>query len=480
MSEGLAAYRPATADTRRGRLNILVAQASPYLGPLPGTAGPAEAGSPGAQAGPGAEAGEAEETGAAAPGAWRVAADQPVAAVGGTTGTTHVGGPGELEAARLHRRAAPEAAAEAAAGAAEEGAAGGAPQRPLSPTDARKGQGLAAADVAAGHHAAVDAAAGTAGEAGVSGGAAGRAAAAPEEVQPLLQEEREAEAEARAGPQKPEAAPGEELPGLQQQREAGRAEAGPAVAGTAASAEPGSPASAPSPRPSGLAALQAESALLLEQEAALAPLGEGQEQQQAELEGSAAGPSLAMRKAEEGRPAEQAPSAGAAARVRAQREPGAEPAAEARPSEERAIGMGPALDRLPAAQELAAPLTVGRRRAPSQPLLPAGAFSQAQNVSVFRWGVGWGVGWGGCGASGEGLSSCFVPMECGACPTSRPAPVASSAASSPVVSSRRLGQGRAAGRGRASHTSARLLATSASSCWPLLCLLLNQQTLAAR
>ncbi|KAL4435460.1 hypothetical protein ABPG77_006222 [Micractinium sp. CCAP 211/92] len=367
-SEGLAAFRPASPDTRRGRLLGLVAQASPYLGPLPGGAEPAAAGSPLAQAGQGAEAGEAEGTGAAAPGPWQEAAEQPEAAAGGRTGTTHVGGPAELDPARLHRRR--EGAS------AQEEAEGEAAQPRPSPTDIRKGQGLAAADVAAGRHAATDAAAVAAEEARTAG-TAGQVKAAPEEAQPLLEGEgKEAEAQAGAGQAQGE---GVQAPRPPQPEAAGSGEARPEAAGAAARAAPTSPASAPSPSSSGVAALQDESAKLLEQEAALAP-AQGQQQMQEGAEGpegpaqpGRAGPSPAA-----------APAARPAARVTAQRE-GREPAAGLQPAGEQqeVYSMGPSLERPPSAQELAAPLTVGTERAPSQPLLPAGAFSQAQDISVF-------------------------------------------------------------------------------------------------
>lgn len=90
---------------------------------------------------------------------WQAAAERPVAAVGGTTGRTHVGGAAELAAARLHR-APPAAAAEEPAQPAEKAAA----EAAAAEEDLRHGPELAAADVAAGHKAAADVAAATAGE----------------------------------------------------------------------------------------------------------------------------------------------------------------------------------------------------------------------------------------------------------------------------------------------------------------------------
>lgn len=179
--EGVALFRPATAETRRGRLATAVAVASPYTqaeGP-PGRPGASAAAVPQA---PAPQATALPE----APDVWRAAAERPVAAVGGTTGRTHVGGAAQLAAARLH--AAPGAAAAVSARlqtpAPEPQLAVKEPgqERPLSPTDVRKGQSLAAADVAAGHKAAADAATATAG-AGEAGGPAGWGEAA-EKLQP--------------------------------------------------------------------------------------------------------------------------------------------------------------------------------------------------------------------------------------------------------------------------------------------------------
>lgn len=306
-----------------------------------------------------------------------------------------MGGPQELEAARLHRRWPPDAAGPSAEGAAEGEAAGWAAQQPPSPTDVLKGRGLAAADVAAGPHAAADAAA-------VVAGTVDRAPAAPAEKQPPRREEMQ------SGFQEGEEEPLGQLP----QGQASNASTGltlaPRPTDAAARAVPASPASLPSPAPSVLAALQAESARLLEEEAELASPGQpspplapfqqhGQPEGRAEpgLGGKIPAAATAHAAEEGGRsaPSQAPPSAGPppgpAARVVAQRE-APEPACGLLPPGP-AHNEGPSLGRPQEAQELAAPLTRGTRRAPSEPLLPAGAFSRAQDISVFRWGApAWG------------------------------------------------------------------------------------------
>lgn len=204
--ESLAPFRPASAESPRGRLATALAVTSPYMPAqrqagifqeaaeaAGGAAGRKEepaAGAAGRQP-PAATAGLAAAGGEPSLDRWALAAEQPVAAVGGVSGDTHIGGAAALAAA--HMQAAPGAVAEAgeageareaapparsaaveqptaaAAAAAEEEEEEGEqewqllPQpereRPLSREDVRAGQGLAAADMAAGHHAAVDAAA---------------------------------------------------------------------------------------------------------------------------------------------------------------------------------------------------------------------------------------------------------------------------------------------------------------------------------
>lgn len=250
--ESLAPFRPASVESPHGRLATTLAVTSPYS-PAQRQAGTFEEAAQQAAATAGAEVAEkpaAEEPAAAAAARgmaaagdepsldrWALAAERPVATVGGVSGETHIGGAAALAAA--HLQAAPGAVAgqeAAAAGPAAERPLGAAqpetgaavelpsamaaaeqeggeqewqllPQqpdqqpeqaqqpehaqlaeqaqqaqheRPLSREDVQQGQGLAAADVAAGRHAAVDTAAVAAGD----GGGAERAAGAAQ--QPLL------------------------------------------------------------------------------------------------------------------------------------------------------------------------------------------------------------------------------------------------------------------------------------------------------
>ena len=254
--ESLAPFRPASVESPHGRLATTLAVSSPYA-PAQRQAGTFEEAAQQAAATAGAEEAEkpaAEEpaAAAAAPGMaaagdepsldrWALAAERPVATVGGVSGETHIGGAAALAAA--HLQAAPGAVAgqeAAAAGPAAERRLGAAqpetgaavelpsataaaeqeggeqewqllPQqpdqppeqaqqpehaqlaeqaqqtqheRPLSREDVQQGQGLAAADVAAGRHAAVDAAVDAAAVAAGGGGGAERAAGAAQ--QPLL------------------------------------------------------------------------------------------------------------------------------------------------------------------------------------------------------------------------------------------------------------------------------------------------------
>jgi hypothetical protein len=158
--EGLALYRPASEETRRGRLSAAVATASPYLAPPPPidyAQSPAEEAAAAEAAAPPAST----QLGPPPEDNWRVAAERPVAAVGGTTGQTHVGGRAELAAARLHTGDAAAAPAETAAAdevPTEEQPVTGEQPGGLSPVDLLHGRGLAAADAAAGRKAARDAA----------------------------------------------------------------------------------------------------------------------------------------------------------------------------------------------------------------------------------------------------------------------------------------------------------------------------------
>lgn len=271
--EGLALFKPASDESRRGRLATAVAMASPYLAP-PQTGAPS----------PAEQAAAAAQPFAAPPDGWEAAAERPVAAVGGTTGLTHVGGRADLTAAHLRARPAAAAEEEAAepgrpasgTAAAEEAPAAEAEERerPLSPTDVQQGRALAAADVAAGPKAAADTAAAAAPAAASRGGA---------EPEP----EPEPEAEAEAEPP---------LSRREEQRPSGAAIASP-----------------------------------------LAEAGQQEPAQQVEARGSGSG------------------------------------------GREEYI-MGPAhQERQPA----------GPQPAPSEPLLPAGAFNQDQDISVYRWVGGW-------------------------------------------------------------------------------------------
>ena len=316
-AEEVAPFHPASEATRRGRLAAAVASVSPYTSPpvSPPTSPAAGVAAPAAaplgqqqqqqQRQQQAEGALPEEV-PQAPSVWQEAAQHPVAAVGGTTGQTHVGGPAALAAARLH--AAPHAAAAAAqpetALSIEEQAlrAVAPPDRPLSPVDVRKGQSLAAADMAAGHKAAADA-----------------AAAAP-----------------------PSASAAEPAAPQQQQQQRGAAAAAP----------------------------------LQRQE----ELEEGWELPEA--------PSPPARQLPPAPPAIESPAR------RQQQEQLQERARPPEPSAELGAIMGPP----PSRPRVGAAPAGGSVASPPRPLLPAGAFGQEQDISVFRCGGGAGVkglrGWG--------------------------------------------------------------------------------------
>ena len=191
----MALFKPVVADTRRGRLAAAVALSTPYGA---------------VQAGPVQQE--------AAPEPWQAAAEHPVAAVGGASGRTHVGGRPQVAAVLLHPAPAAAETAGVGARAAPLPAQQQGQEQPLSPADVRQGEDLAAADAAAGMHAATDAAAAAA--AGLATLAGVQLQQEQQELQQELQQEEQKQQQQQLHQFQPQRASPQQQPQEEQEEEA--------------------------------------------------------------------------------------------------------------------------------------------------------------------------------------------------------------------------------------------------------------------